>query len=166
MTISRQPLAVLPDTPDTRLLTELTSHASDLSEASHALACALGAGEGSELWIPLTSHAVTAYIRPFILSNVRRRLDEMPEIPPMAPPDRSWMGWNAVRISPSLTVLRMCSRTRCSTWVSVTWEGSRRLVPSNRRPVPSNAGYDLPDISMRTGLPSRCLQQTVTAVQP
>ncbi|MGO4435096.1 hypothetical protein AB4Y88_17945, partial [Paenarthrobacter sp. RAF9] len=60
---------------------DLTSHANDLSEASHALACALGAGEESELWMPLTSHAVTAYIRPFIFSNVRSRLDEMPGIP-------------------------------------------------------------------------------------
>lgn len=60
---------------------DLTSHANDLSEASHALACALTAGEESELWMPLTSHAVTAYIRPFIFSNVRRRLDEMPGIP-------------------------------------------------------------------------------------
>lgn len=70
-------MAVLPDMADTRLLVDLTSHASDLSEASHALTCALKAGEGSELWSPLTSHAVTAYIRPFIFSNVRSRLDDM-----------------------------------------------------------------------------------------
>lgn len=81
MTIPRPPIAVLPDSADTRLLVDLTSHANDLSEASHALACALNAGEESELWMPLTSHAVTAYIRPFIVSNVRRRLDEMPGIP-------------------------------------------------------------------------------------
>lgn len=74
---------MLPDMADTRLLVELTSHASDLSEASHALGCALAAGEDSELWMPLTSHAVTAYIRSFILSKVRRRLDEMPDIPPV-----------------------------------------------------------------------------------
>jgi hypothetical protein len=79
----RQPVTVLPDTSDTRLLVELTSHASDLSEASHTLARALSEGEGSELWLPLTSHAVTVYIRPFILSKVRRRLDEMSEVPPM-----------------------------------------------------------------------------------
>ncbi|KRE76654.1 hypothetical protein [Arthrobacter sp. Soil761] len=83
LTIPRPPMAVLPDTPDTRLLVDLTSYASDLSEASHALDCALHAGEGSELWMPLTSHAVTAYVRPFILSNVRKRLDEMPGIAPM-----------------------------------------------------------------------------------
>ncbi|MBX7443353.1 MULTISPECIES: hypothetical protein [unclassified Arthrobacter] len=60
---------------------ELTSHASDLSEASRALSCAFAAGEGSELWMPLTSHAVTAYIRPFICSKVRSRLDHMPAVP-------------------------------------------------------------------------------------
>ena len=73
--------AILPDMDDTRLLVDLTSHASDLSEASHTLAQALEAGEESRLWVPLTSHAVTAYIRPFILSKVRERLDEMPGIP-------------------------------------------------------------------------------------
>lgn len=62
---------------------ELTGHASDLSEASHTLASAFAAGEGSELWLPLTSHAVTAYVRPFILSNVRTRLDKTPGIPAM-----------------------------------------------------------------------------------
>ena len=72
--------AVLPDMPDTRLLVELTSHASDLSEASHSLAHAIAAGESSPLWLPLTSHAVTAYIRPFIHSKVRRRLDEMLDV--------------------------------------------------------------------------------------
>ena len=33
--------------------------------------------------MPLTSHAVTSYVRPFILSNVRKRLDEMPGIASM-----------------------------------------------------------------------------------
>ncbi|MDQ0770633.1 hypothetical protein QF031_003382 [Pseudarthrobacter defluvii] len=73
--------AVLPDMDDTKLLVDLTSYASDLSEASHTLAQALEAGEESPLRGPLTSHAVTAYIRPFILSKVRERLDEMPGIP-------------------------------------------------------------------------------------
>ncbi|WP_298591588.1 hypothetical protein [uncultured Kocuria sp.] len=82
-------IAVLPDTPDARLLVELTSHANDLSEAAHALGCAFDAGEGSSLWEPLTSHAVTAYVRPFIISNVRARLDEMPEIPSLPPNLRS-----------------------------------------------------------------------------
>lgn len=77
MTASRLRIAVLPDSPDARLLAELTSHASDLSEASHTLACAFAAGEGSEVWGPLTSHAVIAYIRPFIASNVRTSLDRM-----------------------------------------------------------------------------------------
>lgn len=83
------PFAVLPDTPDVRLLVDLTSHASDLSEAAHALGCAFDAGEGSSLWEPLTSHAVTAYVRPFIVSNVRARLDEMPEVPGLPPNLRS-----------------------------------------------------------------------------
>ncbi|WP_104181651.1 hypothetical protein [Arthrobacter sp. B0490] len=77
----RSQLVVLPDSPDTRLLVELTSHANDLSEAAHSLGRALDCGEGSDVWEPLTSHAVTAYIRPFIHSNVRTRLDQMPEFP-------------------------------------------------------------------------------------
>lgn len=74
-------LVVLPNSPDTRLLVELTSHANDLSEAAHSLGKAMDSGEGSDVWEPLTSHAVTAYIRPFIHSNVRTRLDQMPEFP-------------------------------------------------------------------------------------
>ena len=90
MTSPQQRIAVLPDMPDSRLLVELTSHASDLSEASHTLASAFAAGESSELWLPLTSHSVTAYIRPFIHSNVRRRLDEMPFVPAV-PPSLKWL---------------------------------------------------------------------------
>ncbi|MHA7239564.1 hypothetical protein [Arthrobacter sp. TMS1-12-1] len=78
---ARSQLVVLPDSPDTRLLVALTSHANDLSEAAHSLGKALDSGEGSEVWEPLTSHAVTAYIRPFIHSNVRTRLDQMLEFP-------------------------------------------------------------------------------------
>lgn len=81
MTTPEPRIAVLPDAPHTRLLVALTSHASDLSEAAHTLRNAFEAGESSELWLPLTSHAVTAYIRPFIHSNVRARLDEIPGIP-------------------------------------------------------------------------------------
>ncbi|MDQ0092519.1 hypothetical protein [Paeniglutamicibacter psychrophenolicus] len=84
MNIPRPRIAFLPNTPDARLLADLTSHASDLSEASHTLGEAFAAGEGSGLWLPLTSHAVTAYVRPFIHSNVRTRLDEMPGIPAMS----------------------------------------------------------------------------------
>ena len=73
--------ALIPDSPDSRLLVDLTSHASDLSEAAHTLHLAMEAGEGEPLWFPLTMHAVTAYIRPFTLSNVRCRLDRMPEFP-------------------------------------------------------------------------------------
>lgn len=90
MTSPQPPTAVLPDMPDTRLLVELTSHACDLSEASQTLASAFAAGESSELWLPLTSHAVTAYIRPFIQSNVRRRLDEMPDVPAV-PSSMKWL---------------------------------------------------------------------------
>lgn len=74
-------IAFLPSSPDAQLLAELTSHGSDLSEAASALDLALDAGEESALWMPLTMHAVTAYVRPFIHSNVRRRLDEMAEFP-------------------------------------------------------------------------------------
>ncbi|MGJ9372551.1 hypothetical protein [Nesterenkonia sp. CF4.4] len=83
MTISPPRIALLPDSADSRLLTDLTSHANDLSEAANALKGAFSLGEGSELWEPLTSHAVTAYIRPFITSNVQARLDQMSEIPPV-----------------------------------------------------------------------------------
>jgi hypothetical protein len=41
--------AFLPDMDDTRLLVDLTSHASNLSEASHALTQALEVGEVSTL---------------------------------------------------------------------------------------------------------------------
>ena len=77
----RPPFAFLPNSADSRLLVDLTSHATDLSEAVHTLRLAMEAGEGTPLWFPLTMHAVTAYIRPFILSNVRSRLDQMPEFP-------------------------------------------------------------------------------------
>lgn len=90
MTSPQPHMAVLPDMPDTRLLVELTSHASDLSEASHTLAGAFAAGQSSELWLPLTSHSVTAYIRPLIQSNVRRRLDKMPEVPAV-PASLKWL---------------------------------------------------------------------------
>lgn len=90
MTSPQPRIAVLPDMPDTRLLVELTSHASDLSEASHTLASALEAGESSGLWLPLTSHSVTAYIRTFIHSNVRRCLHEMPDVPAV-PSSMKWL---------------------------------------------------------------------------
>jgi hypothetical protein len=70
-------IVAIPDSTDARLLVELTSHATDLSEASHTLRLALDAGEGSELWLPLTMHAATAYSRPFAESKVRSRLDTM-----------------------------------------------------------------------------------------
>lgn len=52
--------ALLPDSVESRLLTDLTSHATDLSEAAQALRFAREAGEASPLWMPLTMHAATA----------------------------------------------------------------------------------------------------------
>jgi hypothetical protein len=70
-------IVLIPDSADSRLLVDLTSHATDLAESSHTLRLALDAGEDSELWLPLTMHAVTAYSRPFAESKVRSRLDTM-----------------------------------------------------------------------------------------
>lgn len=67
-------VAMLPDTPDSRLLAELSSYSDDLSEASDAIDQALEAGHDSPLWQPLTSYAVIAYIRAFAHSNVRSGL--------------------------------------------------------------------------------------------
>ena len=52
-------VAMLPDTPDSRLLAELSSYSDDLSEASDAIEQALEAGHESPLWQPLTSYAVS-----------------------------------------------------------------------------------------------------------
>ncbi|MFC8682369.1 hypothetical protein ACFT30_12680 [Microbacterium ureisolvens] len=67
-------VAMLPDTPDSRLLAELSSYSDDLSEASDAIDQALDAGHDSPLWQPLTSYAVIAYMRAFAHSNVRSGL--------------------------------------------------------------------------------------------
>jgi hypothetical protein len=67
-------VAMLPDSPDTRLLAELSSYADDLSEAGDAIDRALEAGHESPLWQPLASYAVVAYIRAFAHSNVRSGL--------------------------------------------------------------------------------------------
>ncbi len=58
-------VAMLPETPDSRLLAELSSYSDDLSEASDAIEQALEAGHESPLWQPLTSYAVVAYMRAF-----------------------------------------------------------------------------------------------------
>lgn len=63
--------AMLPDTPDSRLLAELGSYFEDLSEAADAIEQAFEAGHDSPLWQPLTSYAVVAYVRAFAHSNVR-----------------------------------------------------------------------------------------------
>ncbi|MDZ8172420.1 hypothetical protein [Microbacterium xanthum] len=67
-------VAMLPDTPDSRLLAELSSYSGDLSKASDAIDQALEAGHDSPLWQPLTSYAVIAYMRAFAHSNVRSGL--------------------------------------------------------------------------------------------
>ena len=72
---------MLPDTPETRLLTELSSYADDLSEAAAAMDLALEAGGESPLWPPLTGYAVVAYMRAFVHSNVRSGLLTHLEIP-------------------------------------------------------------------------------------
>lgn len=65
---------MLPDSPDSRLLAELSSYSDDLTEAGNAMDLALEAGTRSELWQPLTSYAVIAYMRTFAHSNVRAGL--------------------------------------------------------------------------------------------
>lgn len=72
---------MLPDTPETRLLTELSSYADDLSEAAVAMDLALEAGSESPLWPPLTGYAVVAYMRAFVHSNVRSGLLTHLEVP-------------------------------------------------------------------------------------
>jgi hypothetical protein len=67
-------VAMLPDTPDSRLLAELSCYSDDLSEASDAIDQALEAGHDSPLWQPLTSYAVIAYMRALAHSNVRSGL--------------------------------------------------------------------------------------------
>ena len=62
-------VAMLPETPDSRLLAELSSYLDDVSEASDAIEQALEAGHESPLWQPLTSYAVVAYMRAFAHSN-------------------------------------------------------------------------------------------------
>ena len=74
-------LAWLPDSADARLLAEVSSYSNDLTEADDALQAALGAGEGSPLWIPLTGFAVVAYMRAFGHSNVRPPLRAASVVP-------------------------------------------------------------------------------------
>lgn len=67
-------IAMIPDSPDARLLVELSSYADDLSDAGNAMDLAIDAGSQSPLWSPLTSYAVVAYMRAFGPSNVRSGL--------------------------------------------------------------------------------------------
>lgn len=81
MTITES-LALLPDSPDSRALVELSSHLNDLSDAEHALSAALEVADDDPLWPVLTGYAMTAYMRAFLHSQVRRPLLELLEIPP------------------------------------------------------------------------------------
>ncbi|MET1082846.1 MAG: hypothetical protein ABWY12_07310 [Burkholderiales bacterium] len=81
MTITAS-LALLPDSPDSRALVELSSHLNDLSDAEHALSAALEVADDDPLWPVLTGYATTAYMRAFLPSQVRRRLLELVQIPP------------------------------------------------------------------------------------
>lgn len=74
-------VAMLPDTPDSRLLVELSSYHDDLSEALDAIKQALESGRDSPLWQPLTSYGVVAYMRASTHSNVRSGLLEHIPVP-------------------------------------------------------------------------------------
>lgn len=78
-------LVLLGDSPDSRLLVELSSYGSDLAEAGHALDLAiLGAQEGSSLADAarhLVGLAVVAYCRTVMHSNVRGRLTDHIAVP-------------------------------------------------------------------------------------
>jgi hypothetical protein len=75
-----QPLIVkVPDSDDARLFIELSSYASDLTEALSALDMALDSDGDARPF--LIGFAVVAYWRCFGLSKVRVRLDEHVEIP-------------------------------------------------------------------------------------
>lgn len=65
---------MIPDSPEARLLAELSSYADDLSDAGNAMDLAIDAGNQSPLWSPLTNYAVVAYMRAFGPSNVRSGL--------------------------------------------------------------------------------------------
>ena len=74
-------IAMIPDSPEARLLVELSSYADDLSDAGNAMDLAIDAGDRSPLWPPLTSYAVVAYMRAFGPSNVRSGLLQHIAIP-------------------------------------------------------------------------------------
>lgn len=81
-----RPLIVaVEDSPDTRLFIELSSHATDLTEASHALDWALRATQ-DDAWADLKPYlmgsAVVSYCRCFLHSNVRAPLSDRIDIPP------------------------------------------------------------------------------------
>lgn len=73
------------DSVDARLFVELSSYASDLAEARHALDLATkGLGEGSplaEARHPLVGLAVVAYCRTILHSNVRGQLTDHVDVP-------------------------------------------------------------------------------------
>lgn len=74
-------IAWLPESPDARLLADVSSYSNDLSDAGYALNVALEAGESGPLWAPLTGFAVVAYMRAFGHSNVRPPLRAASVVP-------------------------------------------------------------------------------------
>ncbi|MEO8425346.1 MAG: hypothetical protein ABI595_15725 [Actinomycetota bacterium] len=82
----REPVMVMvEDSPDARLFIELSSLASDLTEADHALELAVRSSDvGSTLADArpyLVGYAVVAYCRTILHSNVRRPLEDHIQIP-------------------------------------------------------------------------------------
>ena len=75
----------LPDTPDSRLFVEMSSYASDLVEARHALNLAVRSLTEGSLLAEATQHlvglAAIAYCRTALHSNVRGRLTDRIQLP-------------------------------------------------------------------------------------
>jgi hypothetical protein len=75
----------LPDTPDSRLFVEMSSHASDLVEARHALDLAVHSLDADSLLAEATQHlvglAAIAYCRTALHSKVRGRLTDRIQLP-------------------------------------------------------------------------------------
>ena len=132
-------VAMLPDTPDSRLLAELSSYSDDLSEASDAIEQALEAGHESPLWQPLTSYAVVAYMRAFAHSNVR------PGLPAHVPvPDDLVETHDMIRGYRNTTIAHSQSELSMSLpLVTLTPEGTVRQV------LPITIRHNLPQTTAR-----------------
>jgi hypothetical protein len=78
-------MMTLPDTPDSRLFVEMSSYASDLVEARHALTLALRGLTDDSLLAEATQHlvglAAIAYCRTAMHSNVRGLLSDHIQLP-------------------------------------------------------------------------------------